>query len=84
MKNKRGEKQMNGRAKRRITSAAILSAAGLVMLAAGAGRIAGEEAKAEEIKIVEGSDEAGAFEMLEGASVRLNVEDGEYGILFPE
>ena len=73
---------MNGRAKRRITSAAILSAAGLVMLAAGAGRIAGEEAKAEEIKIVEGSDEAGAFEMLEGASVRLNVEDGEYGIRF--
>ena len=73
---------MNGRAKRRITSAAILGAAGLVMLAAGAGRIAGEEAKAEEIKIVEGSDEAGAFEMLEGASVRLNVEDGEYGIRF--
>lgn len=73
---------MNGRAKRRITAAAILSAAGLVMLAAGAGRIAGEEAKAEEIKIVEGSDEAGAFEMLEGASVRLNVEDGEYGIRF--
>ncbi len=73
---------MNGRAKRRITVAAILSAAGLVMLAAGAGRIAGEEAKAEEIKIVEGRDEAGAFEMLEGASVRLNVEDGEYGIRF--
>ena len=73
---------MNGRAKRRITSAAILSAAGLALIAVGAGRIASEEAKAEEIKIVEGSDEAGAFEMLEGASVRLNVEDGEYGIRF--
>lgn len=76
---------MNERAKRRktrITVAAILSAAGLAMIAAGAGRIAGEEAKAEEIKIVEGSGEAGAFEMLEGASVRLNVEDGEYGIRF--
>ena len=73
---------MNGRAKRRITSAAILSAAGLALIAVGAGRIASEEAKAEEIKIVEGSDEAGAFEMLEGASVRLNAEDGEYGIRF--
>lgn len=76
---------MNERAKRRktrITVAAILSAAGLAMIAAGAGRIAGKEAKAEEIKIVEGRGEAGAFEMLEGASVRLNVEDGEYGIRF--
>lgn len=76
---------MNERANRRktrITVAAILSAAGLAMIAAGAGKIAGEEAKAEEIRIVEGSDEAGAFEMLEGASVRLNVEDGEYGIRF--
>lgn len=76
---------MNERAKRRktrITVAAILSAAGLALIAAGAGKIAGEEAKAEEIRIVEGSDEAGAFEMLEGASVRLNVEDGEYGIRF--
>ena len=76
---------MNERANRRktrITVAAILGAAGLALIAAGAGRIAGEEAKAEEIKIVEGSDEAGAFEMLEGASVRLNVEDGEYGIRF--
>ena len=76
---------MNERANRRktrITVGAILSAAGLAMIAAGAGRIAGEEAKAEEIKIVEGSGEGGAFEMLEGASVRLNVEDGEYGIRF--
>lgn len=76
---------MNERANRRktrITVAAILSAAGLAMIAAGAGKIAGKEAKAEEIKIVEGSGEAGAFEMLEGASVRLNVEDGEYGIRF--
>lgn len=76
---------MNERAKRRktrITVGAILSAAGLAMIAAGAGRIVAEEAKAEEIRIVEGSDEAGAFEMLEGASVRLNVEDGEYGIRF--
>lgn len=70
------------RRKTRITVAAILSAAGLAMIAAGAGRIAGKEAKAEEIKIVEGSGEAGAFEMLEGASVRLNVENGEYGIRF--
>ena len=76
---------MNERANRRktrITVGAILSAAGLALIAAGAGKIAGEEAKAEEIRIVEGSDEAGAFEMLEGASVRLNVEDGEYGIRF--
>lgn len=76
---------MNERANRRktrITVAAILGAAGLALIAAGAGKIAGEEAKAEEIRIVEGSDEAGAFEMLEGASVRLNVEDGEYGIRF--
>ena len=76
---------MNERANRRktrITVGAILSAAGLAMIAAGAGKIAGKEAKAEEIKIVEGSGEAGAFEMLEGASVRLNVEDGEYGIRF--
>lgn len=76
---------MNERANRRktrITVAAILGAAGLALIAAGAGRIAGEEAKAEEIRIVEGSDEAGAFEMLEGASVRLNVGDGEYGIRF--
>ena len=76
---------MNERANRRktrITVGAILSAAGLALIAAGAGRIAGEEAKAEEIRIVEGSDEAGAFEMLEGASVRLNVGDGEYGIRF--
>lgn len=76
---------MNERAKRRktrITVAAILSAAGLALIAAGAGKIAGKEAKAEEIKIIEGSGEAGAFEMLEGASVRLNVEDGEYGIRF--
>ena len=76
---------MNERANRRktrITVAAILSAAGLALIAAGAGRIAGKEAKAEEIRIVGGSDEAGAFEMLEGASVRLNVEDGEYGIRF--
>ena len=76
---------MNERANRRktrITVAAILSAAGLAMIAAGAGKIAGKEAKAEEIKIVEGSGEAGAFEMLEGASVRLNVENGEYGIRF--
>lgn len=76
---------MNERAKRRktrITVGAILSAAGLALIAAGAGRIAGKEAKAEEIRIVGGSDEAGAFEMLEGASVRLNVEDGEYGIRF--
>ena len=75
---------MNERANRRktrITVAAILSAAGLAMIAAGAGKIAGKEAKAEEIRIVEGSDEAGAFEMLEGASVRLNVEDGEYGFM---
>ena len=77
---------MNERANRRKTritvAAIILGAAGLAMIAAGAGKIAGEEAKAEEIRIVEGSDEAGAFEMLEGASVRLNVEDGEYGIRF--
>ena len=76
---------MNERANRRktrITVAAILGAAGLALIAAGAGKIAGEEAKAEEIRIVEGSDEAGAFEMLEGASVRLNVGDGEYGIRF--
>lgn len=76
---------MNERANRRktrITVGAILSAAGLAMIAAGAGKIAGKEAKAEEIKIVEGRGEAGAFEMLEGASVRLNVEDGEYGIRF--
>ena len=76
---------MNERANRgktRITVAAILSAAGLAMIAAGAEKIAGKEAKAEEIRIVEGSGEAGAFEMLEGASVRLNVEDGEYGIRF--
>lgn len=46
---------MNERAKRRktrITVAAILSAAGLAMIAAGAGRIVAEEAKAEEIRIV--------------------------------
>ena len=77
---------MNERANRRKTritvAAIILGAAGLAMIAAGAGKIAGKEAKAEEIRIVEGSDEAGAFEMLEGASVRLNVEDGEYGIRF--
>lgn len=76
---------MNERANRRktrITVGAILSAAGLAMIAAGAGRIVAEEAKAEEIRIVEGRGEAGAFEMLEGASVRLNVEDGEYGIRF--
>ena len=76
---------MNERANRRktrITVGAILSAAGIAMIAAGAGKIAGKEAKAEEIKIVEGSGEGGAFEMLEGASVRLNVEDGEYGIRF--
>lgn len=77
---------MNERANRRKTritvAAIILGAAGLAMIAVGAGKIAGKEAKAEEIKIVEGSDEAGAFEMLEGASVRLNVEDGEYGIRF--
>ena len=77
---------MNERAKRRKTritvAAIILGAAGLALIAAGAGKIAGKEAKAEEIKIVEGSGEAGAFEMLEGASVRLNVEDGEYGIRF--
>lgn len=76
---------MNERANRRktrITVGAILSAAGLAMIAAGAGKIAGKEAKAEEIRIVEGSGKAGAFEMLEGASVRLNVEDGEYGIRF--
>ena len=77
---------MNERANRRKTritvAAIILGAAGLALIAAGAGKIAGEEAKAEEIRIVEGSDEAGAFEMLEGASVRLNVEDGEYGIRF--
>ena len=75
---------MNERANRRktrITEAAILSAAGLALIAAGAGKIAGKEAKAEEIKIVEGSGEGGAFEMLEGASVRLNVEDGEYGFM---
>lgn len=78
---------MNERANRRKTritvAAIILGAAGLALIAAGAGKIAGKEAKAEEIRIVEGrSDEAGAFEMLEGASVRLNVEDGEYGIRF--
>lgn len=77
---------MNERANRRKTritvAAIILGAAGLALIAAGAGKIAGKEAKAEEIKIVEGSGEAGAFEMLEGASVRLNVEDGEYGIRF--
>ena len=78
-------KRMNGSKK----IAALLAlccagsaAAGLAMIAAGAGKIAGKEAKAEEIKIVEGRGEAGAFEMLEGASVRLNVEDGEYGIRF--
>ena len=84
-KTKERGKQMNERAKlrkTRITVAAILSAAGLALIAAGAGKIAGKEAKAEEIRIVEGSGEAGAFEMLEGASVRLNVEDGEYGIRF--
>ena len=77
---------MNERANRRKTritvAAIILSAAGLALIAAGAGKIAGKEAKAEEIRIVEGSGEGGAFEMLEGASVRLNVEDGEYGIRF--
>ena len=77
---------MNERANRRKTritvGAIILGAAGLAMIAAGAGKIAGKEAKAEEIRIVEGSGEGGAFEMLEGASVRLNVEDGEYGIRF--
>ena len=77
---------MNERANRRKTritvAAIILGAAGLALIAAGAGKIAGKEAKAEEIKIVEGSGEGGAFEMLEGASVRLNVEDGEYGIRF--
>ena len=77
---------MNERANRRKTritvAAIILSAAGLALIAAGAGKIAGKEAKAEEIRIVEGSGKAGAFEMLEGASVRLNVEDGEYGIRF--
>ena len=35
------------RRKTRITVAAILSAAGLAMIAAGAGKIAGKEAKAE-------------------------------------
>ena len=47
---------MNERATRRktrITVAALLSAAGLAMIAAGAGKIAGKEAKAEEIKIVD-------------------------------